>query len=88
MKKTGKIVYYALILSGRGRGKPPLPVAESISNSHEVIDVQTFFSNWYYQFKKLCRVLIWKIEINFSYLFLHSISSVFNNKTLQSYITR
>ncbi|KAK0149790.1 hypothetical protein N1851_009446 [Merluccius polli] len=41
-----RVLYYALVLAGHGRGAPPLPVAEMLTNNHTVPSI----SHWLLQF--------------------------------------
>ena len=84
----GKIFYYALVLPGAGRGRPSLPVAEMLSNGHTVPDISAFLRKWLYTLQKFTKKLPFKIETDFSYVFIHSLLNVINTETLDDYISR
>ena len=85
---NGKIFYYALVLPGAGKGKPSLPVAEMLSNGHTVPDVSSFLRKWLYSVQQFSKLLPFKVETDFSYVFIHSLLNVMNNESIDDYIER
>ena len=87
-KMKGKFFYYAIVLPGAGRGRPSLPVAEMLSNGHTVPDVSGFLRKWLYNVKKFSKLLPYKVETDFSYVFIHSVLNVMNTESLDEYLLR
>ena len=84
----GEIFYYALVLPDAKRGRPSLPVAEMLTNGHTVADVSSFLRKWLYLVQRFSKILPYKVETDFSYVFIHTLLNVLNNESLDDYINR
>ncbi|XP_028988701.1 uncharacterized protein LOC114845072 isoform X2 [Betta splendens] len=83
-----RVLYYALVLPGMGKDKPPLPVAELISNSHSIPTI----SYWLMEFRrKLCYATkrrIAQIETDHSWALINSVLLSFNKENISVYLDR
>lgn len=83
-----RILYYALVLPGKGKDKPPLPVSELISNEHS-IPTLTF---WQMEtLRHLSQITIWKVhqvKTDFSWALIGSVLLAFKKESVSSIINR
>ena len=85
-----RVFYYPLLLKGREKGDPPVPVAEMISNSHNTTDICNLFIKLFRDltiFKPKCGIPK-RIEIDFTWAFLHGIVLAVNRESINKYLQR
>ena len=86
--QSKRVLYYALVLPGMGKDKPPLPVAEFVTNSHSVPSI----SHWLMEFnRRLSHITgrkIAQIETDYSWALMNSVLISFNHEDVSAYLCR
>lgn len=86
--QSKRVLYYALVLPGMGKDKPPLPVAEFVTNSHSVPSI----THWLMEFKRrlshITRRKIAQIETDYSWALMNSMLISFNQEDVSAYLCR
>ena len=73
-----KIFYYALTVRHPTYSTSPVPIAEMISSGHTSAEISYFLHKWSLDAKKILGDLnISQIEIDFSWVVIHSSCSIF-----------
>ena len=85
-----RVYYYTIVLPNPKVGKPPIPVAEMISNSHDTPDLTHFFARVVHSMKQLRSNINmpYQIVIDYSWALLHACLLGFNGETIHTYLTR
>ena len=81
-------IYYALTLKHTMINISPIPLAEMLTSNHTNVEITHFLHKWSYDVKsvlnhEICRA---HIEVDFSWVTLHSICRIFNKEQLEYYI--
>ena len=82
------IPYYSMVLPGRGRGRPPLPVAELITTSHGVPNISSWLRLWLHYYSKFTKNPVDVINIDYSWAFIHAVIETFNKESVMDYLRR
>lgn len=85
-----RVFYYPLVLKGQEPGDPPVPVAEFISNSHNTVDISTFFLRLNRDLRNSYPSVgvPQRIEVDYSWAFIHAILLSFNREDIALYLQR
>ena len=83
-----KFLYYALTLKHPIMKISPIPLAEMLSSSHTNVEITHFLHKWSYDVKLVLNHEICPahIEVDFSWVMLHSICRIFNKEQLEDYL--
>lgn len=83
-----QVLYYALVLPGMGKNKPPLPVTEMVTNSHSIPSI----SHWLLEFKRklsyTTKRRIAQVETDYSWALINSVLLSFNKENISVYLDR
>lgn len=74
-----RVLYYALSLPGSGKNRPPLPIAEMVTNDHTVLKLST-------KIGKLTSHKIHQIETDYSWALIQGVLLAFNKQGVLSYL--
>lgn len=72
------ILYYAIVLPGKGKDKPPLPVSELISNEHSIPTLTFWQMETLRQLNKITTRKVHQVETDFSWALIGSVLLAFN----------
>ena len=79
-----RMLYYSLTLPGMGKYAPPLPVAEMISNDHDIPTISFWLGKFILSVSKCTRIRIHKVEVDYSWALFQSVLSAFNKENINS----
>ncbi|XP_057186027.1 uncharacterized protein LOC130551974 isoform X2 [Triplophysa rosa] len=82
------VLYYALILSGKGQNTPPLPVCEMLSNDHSIPPITFWLMQFALHLTKYTHLTINKVETDYSWALIQSVMLAFNKEHIISYLNR
>jgi len=74
-------------VKANGKGNPPLPLTQFISCGHAIKHVCPWILDFFLEFRKYSVRKVWKIEIDFSWVLIHSVLLVVNKESLTDYLT-
>jgi len=83
-----KPFYYCLSVKGNGKGNPPLPLTQFISCGHAIKHVCPWLIEFFQEFRKYSTKNVFKIEMDFSWVLIHSVLLAVNKESLNDYLTR
>ncbi|KAA0724108.1 hypothetical protein E1301_Tti019644 [Triplophysa tibetana] len=86
--QTKCVLYYALILSGKGPHTPPLPVCEMLSNDHSIPPITFWLMQFALHLTKYTHLTINKVETDYSWALIQSVMLAFNKEHIISYLNR
>ncbi len=86
--QSKRILYYAIVLPGKGKDKPPLPVSELISNEHSIPTLTFWQMETLRQLNKITTRKVHHVETDFSCALIGSVLLAFNKESVSSYINR
>ncbi|XDV39447.1 hypothetical protein PO909_008694 [Leuciscus waleckii] len=86
--QTKRILYYALVLPGKGKDKPPLPVSEFISNEHSIPTLTFWQMETLRQLGQITTRKVHQVETDFSWALIGSVLLAFNKESVSSYLNR
>ncbi len=86
--QSKRILYYAIVLPGKGKDEPPLPVSELISNEHSIPTLTFCQMETLRQLNKIITRKVHQVETDFSWALIGSVLLAFNKESVSSYINR
>lgn len=75
-----KVLYYALVLSGMGKDRPPLPVTELVSNSHSVPAISHWLMEFNRKISNKTKITIFPVETGQSWALINSVLISYNKE--------
>ena len=81
-------LYYALVLAGQGRGTPPLPLAEMVSNDQTVPTISHWLMRFLHMLCKFTRRNVGYVETDFSWALIQAVLTAFNRESIMAYLER
>ncbi|MES9880808.1 MAG: hypothetical protein ABW185_08000 [Sedimenticola sp.] len=85
-----RIFYYALVMKNPMEHRSAIPIAEMITNDHHSYEIKHFLNKFISDLKKIrnYRYIPRRVEIDFSWAFVQSVLSAFNNEDVKTYLNR
>ncbi|KAK0134976.1 120 protein in NOF-FB transposable element [Merluccius polli] len=83
-----RVLYYALVLAGHGRGAPPLPVAEMLTNNHTVPSISHWLLQFLHTVRQFTVLTVSHVETDFSWALMPAVLLSFNKENIFSYLRR
>lgn len=87
-EQNKRVLYYALVLAGQGRGSPPLPVAEMLTNDHTVPSISFWLVRFLYTLSKFTIRTVSHVETDYSWALMQAVLLAFNKESISSYLDR
>ncbi|MEL6804171.1 MAG: hypothetical protein AAFO91_10355, partial [Bacteroidota bacterium] len=83
-----RIMYYSAVLPGQGRGNLPIPAVEMFSSSHSTAFIRFWLESFLQAVYRSTSLRLRRVEVDFSYALLHSISQATNKMGFIPYLER
>ena len=83
-----RVLYYALVLPGMGKDKPPLPVTELITNSHSIPSISYWLMEFQRKLSHTTKRRITQVETDYSWALINSVLLSFNKENISMYLIR
>jgi len=80
------ILYYALVLPGRGRDAQTLPVSEMISSEHSVPPITFWLMQFLPKLPTYTTVKIHSVEMDYSWSLMQTVLLSFNKESVLAYL--
>ena len=83
-----RVLYYALVLPGMGKDKPPLPVTELLTNSHSIPSISYWLMEFERKLSYTTKRRITQVETDYSWALINSVLLSFNKENISMYLIR
>ncbi|XP_060780100.1 uncharacterized protein LOC132888110 isoform X2 [Neoarius graeffei] len=86
--QSKRVLYYALVLPGAGKDKPPLPVAELVTNSHTVPSISHWLMEFFRRMRQMTGRRVAQMETDYSWALINSVLLACNHEDISGYLDR
>ena len=83
-----RVLYYALVLPGMGKDKPPVPISELITNQHSIPTLTYWLMETLRKVSKCTSRRVQQVETDYSWALMDSVLLSFNKETISAYLER